>query len=168
MNLVVIFLRTLIETEQQANDGDQIRKGQLPETLRKADDKGHDQEVREEEQVFPRFYSFHIIHDRQVEVQVQHRQEPGEEKMPPQVEMIGYDKDIGRAKIDQRTDVKPETEIGDDTDEMRDEDEEDELVEPDRLLRLGSRIVIPEPGIDYIFIERSKYIGDRVTHRTSN
>ena len=57
--------------------------------------------------------------------------------------MIGDDKDIRRAEVDECADIESEIEIGNDADEMRDENEEDELVEPDRFLLFGSGMVIP-------------------------
>ena len=78
--------------------------------------------------------------------------------------MIGEDKEVGRAQVDQRADIETEDEIGDDADEMRDEDQQDELVEPDRLLLFGRGIIIPEPGIDDVRIKRAKNRDDGVAH----
>ena len=36
---------------------------------------------------------------------------------------------------------------------MRDQDQQDELIESDRILSLGWRVILPDPGIDYILIE---------------
>ena len=101
----------------------------------------------------------------QVEVKVQHRDDPGQQVFPPQIEMISDDKEIGGAKVDQRADIKPKTEVGDDADEMRDKDQQDELVKADRLLSLGRRIILPDPGIDNILIEGPEKRDDRVAQR---
>ena len=82
--------------------------------------------------------------------------------------MLGNDKDIGGAKIDQGADIKTEHEIGNDGYEVRYQDQQDELVEPDGLFPLGRGIFIPEPGIDYILIEGTKKTDDRVSHRMPN
>ena len=58
--------------------------------------------------------------------------------------MIGQDKDVGCAQVDQRADIETEGEIGDDADEMRYEYQQDELVEPDRLFPFVGRIVLPQ------------------------
>ena len=72
MDLVIVFLRTFIVAEQQGNNGDQVGSRQLHDIPSKADDKGHDQEIGKIEQVFPGLYPFHVIHDNQVQVQVQY------------------------------------------------------------------------------------------------
>jgi hypothetical protein len=79
--------------------------------------------------------------------------------------MIGDNEEIGRAEVDQCTDIKPKTEIGDDTDEMRDQDQENELVKTGRLLSFGRRVILPDPGIDNILIEGPEERDDRVTQR---
>ena len=84
--------------------------------------------------------------------------------MPSQVEMIGDDKYIGCAKVDQRADIQTKIKVRDDADEMRHENEEDELVEPYRLFPFGRCIVIPQAGIDYILVKGlNKY--EWVAHR---
>jgi hypothetical protein len=72
MYLVIVLLGALIIAEQERNDGDEIGGRQLHEFSPEADDKGHDQEIREIEQVFAGLYPLHIVHNRQVEVQVQY------------------------------------------------------------------------------------------------
>ena len=156
MYLVMVFLRTDIIAEGKTEYRKQVSKSQLPEIPREADDKGHDQKVRKEEEVFPCLQPFHIVHYRQVKVEVQYRHDPRKLVVTAQVQMIGDDKDVGSTEIDKRTDIKPETEIGDDTNKVCYKDEKDELVEPDRLLPFRRRIITPEPGIDYILIKGSK------------
>ena len=155
MYLVIVFLRTEIIAEKQGYDGDQVSDWQFHELSSEADDKGHDQEIGEIKQVFPGPYPFHIVHDDQVEVQVEYGYHPGEEEIPPEVQVIGYDEDIGGAEIDERADIEAETEIGNDANEMCYEYQQDELVEPDRLFPFGRGMLIPQPGIDYILIEGS-------------
>ena len=67
--------------------------------------------------------------------------------------MIGHDKDIGSAEVDECADIETETEIRDNADEMRDEDQQDELVEPYRLLPSSGGMTFLQPGIDDIVIE---------------
>jgi hypothetical protein len=67
--------------------------------------------------------------------------------------MIGDNKKIGCAQIDQRTDIKTKAEIGNNANEVRNKDQQDELVKSDRLLSLGRGVILPEPRIDYILIE---------------
>jgi hypothetical protein len=81
--------------------------------------------------------------------------------------MIGYDKDIGGAKVDQCADIEAKTEVGNNTDKMRYKNEEDELVETYRLFPLGMSIVFPKTGIDDILIERLKKY-EWVAHRMWN
>jgi hypothetical protein len=81
--------------------------------------------------------------------------------------MIGYDKDIGGAKIDQRADIEAKTEVGNNTDKMRNKNKKDELVETYRLFPFGMGIVFPKAGIDDILIERLKKY-ERVAHRMWN
>lgn len=81
--------------------------------------------------------------------------------------MIGYDKDIGRAKVDQCADIKAKTEVGNNTDKMRYKNEKDELVETYRLFPFGMSILFPKAGIDDILIERLKKY-EWVAHRMWN
>src|ERR1700722_8340965 len=165
MDLVIVFLRTQIVTEQQRRQRDHIRDDQLQVFPFETDNKRHHQEVRKIEQVFTRLYPFHIVHDREIQIEVQHRDDTGKQVFPPQVEMIGDNKEIGGAQVDQRTDKKPKTEIGDDADEMRDKDQENELVKTGRLLSLGRRVILPDPGIDNILIKGPAKRSDRVAQR---
>jgi len=164
MHLIVVLRRTDIITEEQGYHRDQIGKPELDKILPEADDKGHDQEVRKEEEVFPRPQSLHIVHDHQVQVQVHDGHQPGDQVFSSEVEMIRDDEDIGGRKVDQRADIQTKTEIGDNTDEVSDEDEKDKLVEPDRLFPFRRSIVFPETGIDDVLIEGlNKY--EWVAHR---
>ena len=70
--------------------------------------------------------------------------------------MIGNDKDIGGAQIDQGADIKTKSEVGDDGYEVRYQDQQDKLVEPDGLFASGMGIFLPQPGIDYILIKGLK------------
>lgn len=79
--------------------------------------------------------------------------------------MIGNDKDIGGAEIDQGADIKTENEIGDDGYEVRNQDQQDELIEPDGLFPLGRGILLPQPGIDYILVKGLEEQDKRVTQR---
>ena len=81
--------------------------------------------------------------------------------------MIGDDKDIGGAKVDQRADIEAKTEIRDYTDKVRYKDEKDKLVETYRLFPFGMGIVFPNAGIDDIFIEGLKKY-EWVAHRMWN
>jgi hypothetical protein len=83
MDLVIVLLRALVVAEQHGNNGDQVRCRQLHDIPPEADDEGHDQEIGKIEQVFPGLYPFHIIHDDQVQVQVEHGYHPGEQELPP-------------------------------------------------------------------------------------
>ena len=137
MHLVVVLLRALIVAEQQAGHGHQIGKDQLLHIPGEADDKRHDQEVREEEQVFPCLKAFHIVHDREIEVEVEYGQHPGQQVFFAKVEMVGYDKDVGGGQVNECADVQSEKEVRDHAHKMRDKDQQNELIEPDRLLFLG-------------------------------
>jgi hypothetical protein len=128
-------------------------------------DKGHDEEVREIEQILPRPDTFHIVHDHQVQVQIQHGHDPGQQKFPPQVQMIRHDKEIGGAQVDQCADIQLETEKGNDAYKVRDEDQQDELIESDRLLSLGCGILLPDAGIDNVLIKGPEKRNDRVAQR---
>jgi len=165
MDLVIVLLRTEIVAKHQGCQRDHIREDQLQVFPFEADNKGHDQEVRKIEQVLPRFDPLHIVHDRQVKIEVQYRNDTGQQVLPPQVEMVGDNEDIGGAQVDQRTDVKPKTEIGDNADEMRDKDQENELVKTDRLLSFGRGVILPDPGIDNILIKGPEERGNRVAQR---
>ena len=79
--------------------------------------------------------------------------------------MIGHDKDIGSAEVDERADIETETEIGDNADEMRNKDQENELVKTGRLLSFGRRVILPDPGIDNVLIEGPEERDDRVSQR---
>ena len=81
--------------------------------------------------------------------------------------MIGNDKNIGGAKVDQCADIEAKTKVGDNTDKMRYENEEDKLVETYRLFPFGMSILLPKTGIDYILIERLKKY-EWVAHRMWN
>ena len=81
--------------------------------------------------------------------------------------MIGDDKDIGGAEVDQCADIQAKTEIGNNTDKMRYKNEEDKLVETYRLFPFGMGIVFPKAGIDDILIERLKKY-EWVVHRMWN
>jgi hypothetical protein len=143
MYLVVVLRRALKIAEQHAGEGERVGEDELADAAGKADDEGHDQEVGEKEQVFPGPETFHIVHDGEVKVEIQHGQDPGQLELSPQVEMIRYDEEIGRREVDQGADKEAETEVGDDADKMRNKDEENELVEPDRLFPFSGSIVIP-------------------------
>jgi hypothetical protein len=67
--------------------------------------------------------------------------------------MVGDDKDIGGAEVDQGADIKTESEIGDDGHELCDQDQQDELIEPDGLFSFGRVILLPQPGVDYILVK---------------
>jgi hypothetical protein len=165
MNLVIVFLRTLIITEQHGNDGDQVSDCQLRELPSETDDKGHDQEIGKIKQVFPGLYPLHIVHDDQVQVQIEYGYHPGKEELPPEIQMIGYDKDISGTEVDEGADIEAETEIGNDAYEMRDQYQQDKLVEPDRFFPFGRGIFLPDPGIDNILVKGSEKIDNRVAHR---
>jgi len=164
MHLVVIFLRAGIKTKPDGDHRDQVSKTHLAEILFEADNKCHYQEVREIEHVLTGLEPLHIVHDHQVEIQVENRYQAGKLKFSPEIEVISDNEYIGGAEIDQCADVEAKNEIGDNANEMRYEDEQDELVEPDRLFPLGMVIVFPQTGIYYILIEGLKK-GERVTHR---
>jgi hypothetical protein len=123
MDLIMVLRRTHIVAEKDAGKGHPIGKHQLPNTTGKADDEGHYQEVGKEEHIFACFHPFHVVHHSQIEVHVDHRQEPGQKELPPQVAMIRYDKDIGRAEINERADIQAENEKGNYTDEVSDKNE---------------------------------------------
>ena len=79
--------------------------------------------------------------------------------------MIGDDKDISSAEVDQCADIEAKTEIRNNTDKMRDKNKEDELVETDRLFPVGMVIIFPEAGVNDILIEGLKkyeWIGHRM------
>ena len=81
--------------------------------------------------------------------------------------MIGYDKDVSRAEVDQCADIEAKTEVGDNTDKMRYKNKENKLVETYRLFPFGMSILFPKAGIDYILIERLKKY-EWVAHRMWN
>ena len=58
--------------------------------------------------------------------------------------MIGNDKNIGGAEVDERAYIETKNEIGDDANKVRHEDQQDELVEPDRLFPFCGSIVLLE------------------------
>ena len=122
MDLVVILLRTIVITEKNGYDRHQVRKGKLFEIPGEADDKRHDQEVGEEEQVFPGLEPFHIVHDGEIEIQIEHRDDPGKQVFFAEIEMISEYEKIGGAEVDQCADIKAETEVGDHADKVRTED----------------------------------------------
>src|SRR5208283_1936384 len=95
MHLVIVLLRTEIVAEHQGYQRDQIGQYQLQVLLFEADNKGHNKKVREIEKVFSRFDPLHIVHDREVKVEVQHREDPGQQILPPEVKMIGDNEEIG-------------------------------------------------------------------------
>lgn len=165
MDLVVILLWTLIKTKQDAGHSHHISEDQFPEIFGEADDEGHDQEIREKEQVFSCFDSFHVVHDRQVNIQVQHRYHPREQISSAKVQVIGDDEDIGRAQVDKRADIKSETEIGNDANEVSDEDQQDELIETYRLLPFGRGMLVLQSGIDYIIVKGREHGDEWVAHK---
>jgi hypothetical protein len=165
MDLIVVFLRALIIAKKEGNHGNEIGGGQLRVFPSEADDKGHDQEIGKIKQVFPGPDPFHIIHDDEVQVQVKHGHHPGKPVFTPQVEVIGYDKDIGSTQVNQCADIKTKAEIGNDAYEMRDKDQQDELVETNRLLSLGRGIFVPDPGIDNVLIKGPAQRDNRVAQR---
>ena len=79
--------------------------------------------------------------------------------------MIGNDKNIGGAQIDQGADIKTKSKEGDDGNEVRDQDQQDELVEPDSLFTFGRGILFPQPGIDYILVKGLEEQDERVSQR---
>src|SRR6185437_7954786 len=143
MHLVMILLRTLIVAKGQGGDRDHISKGEFPQAPREADDKRHDQEVGKKEQVFPRPEPFHIVHDRQIKIQVQDADEPGQQIFFAEIEMIGEDEEVSCAEVDEGADIQPEAEIRDHADKVRDEDQQNKLVETDRFFPFARRRLIP-------------------------
>lgn len=144
----MVLLRAKVEAEEAAGDRHATGKDQLAKIAGEADDEGHDQEVGKKEQVFSRPESFHVVHRREVEIEVQHRYDASQQIVSAVIEVVGDDENIGRAEVDERTDIKTEDEIRDDTDEVGYEDQQDKLVEPDRLFPFGRGMLLLEPGID--------------------
>jgi hypothetical protein len=73
--------------------------------------------------------------------------------MPSQVELIGHDKDIGSAEIDQRADIQPITEVGNYADKIGDKYQQYELVKSDYLFTVGNRRLFSQAGIHDVLIE---------------
>lgn len=142
MHLVMVFLRAPVEAEEDAGDRRPIGEEQLAEIAGEADDEGHDQEVGEEEQKLSRPESFHVVHHREVKIEVQHRYHACQQIAFAEIEVIGHDEDVGRAEIDERADIETEIEIRDDADEVSDEDQQDELIESYRLFPFGGGMLV--------------------------
>jgi hypothetical protein len=73
--------------------------------------------------------------------------------MPSQVKLIGHDKNIRGAKVDQRTNIQTITEIGNYTDKVGNEYQQYELIKPDDLFPLGNGRLLSQAGINDILIE---------------
>jgi len=164
--LVMVLHRAKLEAEKHGEERDEVDEGQLEKILPEIDDKGHHQEIRKIEKVFARSAPLHIVHDGQVEVQVQDGKQPGQKEASPQVKMIGYDKKIRRRQIDQCADIKTIGKVADDTNEIRDEREQDELVEPYRLSSPGYGIVCSQARVDDILIEGLEKLDEVVAQRS--
>jgi hypothetical protein len=164
-DLVVILRRAHFEAEYHGDHRDGVDEYQFPKIPFKADDKGHDKEIREIQQVFACLQSLHIVHDDQVEVEIDNRKDPGQLELPFLVEVKGEYKKIRRTEIHQCADIETIAEIGDDADKIGDQDQEDELVEPDHLPLLGQRIILPNPGIDDVFVKRPEGEDQRVAQK---
>src|SRR5258708_33531076 len=154
MHLVVILLGAYFKTEGDGNDREYINEYQFREIPFEADNKGHYQEIREIEQVFPCPQSFHIINNNQVEVQVYDGEDPGQLEFPSLIQVKGKDKKISRAKIYKHADIQAIGGIGDDAYDIGDEGKQDKLIETDHLPLSGGRIIFPQTRIDDVFIKR--------------
>jgi hypothetical protein len=161
-DLVVILRRTHFEAEYYGDHRDGVDEYQFPQIPFKADDKGHDKEIWEIQQIFTRLQSLHIVHDDQVEIEIDNGKDPGQLELPFLVEMKGEDKKIRHTEIHQCADIEAIAEIGDDADKIGDQDQEDELVEPDHLPLLGQGIILPYPGIDDVFVKRPEGEDQRI------
>ena len=153
MDLVVIFQRAFFQTKDQGDDRHQVGNGQLPEILIEGDNKSHYQEVREIEEVFSRLQSLHIIHDDQVQVEVDNGQYARQSEFFPHIQVIGEDKNIRRGKVDKGADIQPETKVGDDADEIGQQGQDNELVEADDLLPLVGGEGFVQPPVDDVLVK---------------
>src|SRR5450631_573258 len=69
-NLVIILIGTHIKTEQNGYDGNQVYKFQLSKISFDVYNQGHDEEVGKIQEVLSCTQPFHIVHDNQVEIEV--------------------------------------------------------------------------------------------------
>lgn len=152
--LVMVFHGAHPEAAENGDPGYEVKEYEFGEATFEIDNKGQHEEVREVQEILSCLEPFHVIHDEQIGIQIENGKDPGDLEMSFLIEIEGDDEKIGGAEVDEGADIQSIGKVGDDADEVGDKGQQYELVETDHLSAPGRGIVIPQAGIDDVFVKR--------------